>query len=192
MTLMMWLPMILLWYTATSAHCILRNPHTCPPPSQPPSSHVDCIHPPSPRIVPPPPTIPRPAVVRLSPNVILLNESCTRRGRIPAQQLHTHFIVPTVMASPMTHDLCPKLSHRPRTTTAPAWPVTKLTKPDNDGITHKSARPFTPPRRSTRLIYPRHPGNISIQALHHVMGLEASKVTPPSEWTGPIIDIEKH
>jgi hypothetical protein len=35
-------------------------------------------------------------------------------------------------------------------------------------------------------------GNISIQAMHHVMTLEAIKVATNSQWTGPIINIEEH
>jgi hypothetical protein len=36
------------------------------------------------------------------------------------------------------------------------------------------------------------PSNISIQAMHHIMTLEAIKVATNSQWTGPIIDIEEH
>jgi hypothetical protein len=36
------------------------------------------------------------------------------------------------------------------------------------------------------------PGNISVQAMHHVMTLEAIKVATNSQWTRPIIDIKEH
>ncbi len=36
------------------------------------------------------------------------------------------------------------------------------------------------------------PGNISIQAMHYIMTLEAIKVTTDLQWTGPIIDIKEH
>jgi hypothetical protein len=36
------------------------------------------------------------------------------------------------------------------------------------------------------------PGNISIQAMHHVMTLKAIKVATYSQWTGPIINIKEH
>jgi hypothetical protein len=35
------------------------------------------------------------------------------------------------------------------------------------------------------------PGNILLQAIHHVMQLEATKLATKSQWTGPIIDIEE-
>ncbi len=36
------------------------------------------------------------------------------------------------------------------------------------------------------------PSNISIQAMHHVITLEAIKVATNSQWTGPIINIKEH
>jgi hypothetical protein len=36
------------------------------------------------------------------------------------------------------------------------------------------------------------PGNISIQAIHHVMTLKAIKVATNLQWTGPITNIEEH
>ena len=51
-----------------------------------------------------------------------------------------------------------------------------------------TAHASTPPRRSTRIIQPCMPGNISIQAMHHVMMLEAIKVATNSQWTRPIIE----
>jgi hypothetical protein len=35
-------------------------------------------------------------------------------------------------------------------------------------------------------------GNISIQAIHHIMTLDAIQVATNLQWTGPIIDIEEH
>jgi hypothetical protein len=35
------------------------------------------------------------------------------------------------------------------------------------------------------------PGNISIQAMHHIMMLQAIKVATNSQWKGPIIDIKE-
>jgi hypothetical protein len=37
----------------------------------------------------------------------------------------------------------------------------------------------------------RRPSNISLQAIHHVMQLKATKLATKSQWTGPIIDIEE-
>jgi hypothetical protein len=53
-------------------------------------------------------------------------------------------------------------------------------------------RSSTPPQQSIHLINTRLPGNIAIQAIHHVMTLKACKVAAQSQWTGPIIDIEEH
>jgi hypothetical protein len=48
-----------------------------------------------------------------------------------------------------------------------------------------------PTRCSTRIITTRWPGNISLQAIHHVMQLKAIKLATKSQWTGPFIDIEE-
>jgi hypothetical protein len=45
----------------------------------------------------------------------------------------------------------------------------------------------TPPESSSQ----KGPGNISIQAMHHIMTLEAIKVATNSQWAGPIISIEE-
>jgi hypothetical protein len=53
-------------------------------------------------------------------------------------------------------------------------------------------RATTLPRRLSRFISPQQPGSISLQALHHVMHIEADKVATRLQWTGPSIDIEEY
>jgi hypothetical protein len=89
------------------------------------------------------------------------------------------------------HDIRPghRKWARPISMTAPPWyTVIKL---DVDHPDQPTAHVPTPPRRSTRIIRPRMPGNISPQAMHHVMTLEAIKVATNSQWTRPIIDIKE-
>jgi hypothetical protein len=71
-------------------------------------------------------------------------------------------------------------------------PQFNLIEPDDDRNGRPTMRSYTPPRRSTRIISTRLPGNISIQAIHNVMRLKAFKVTTNTQWTEPIIDIEEH
>jgi hypothetical protein len=51
-------------------------------------------------------------------------------------------------------------------------------------IKHRNTHATTLPRRSSRFISPRQPGSISLQAIHHVMRIEADKVATGSQWTG--------
>ena len=64
-------------------------------------------------------------------------------------------------------------------------------EPDTDCPDQPTTQVPTPPWRSTRIIQPCMPGNISIQAMHHVMTLKAIKVATNSQWKGPIIDIKE-
>jgi hypothetical protein len=64
-------------------------------------------------------------------------------------------------------------------------------EPDTDRTDELTNQVPTPPQRSTRIIQPRMPGNISIQAMHHIMTLEAIKVATNTQWKDPIIDIEE-
>jgi hypothetical protein len=72
---------------------------------------------------------------------------------------------------------------------SPPWYI--VIQPDTDRPNPSITQVPTPPRRSTRIIQPRMLGNISIQAMHHIMTLKAIKVDTNSQWTGPIIDIEE-
>jgi hypothetical protein len=72
---------------------------------------------------------------------------------------------------------------------APKYHVIEQDNDCQDRATRQSA---TPPRRSTWLINTRWPGNISLQAIHHVMALEAAKVSTQLQQTGPLVDIEDY
>jgi hypothetical protein len=71
-------------------------------------------------------------------------------------------------------------------------PQYNIINPNDNHHDRPTTRPFTPPRQSTRITYPCMHSNISIQAMHHVMTLEAIKVATNSQWTGPIINIKEH
>jgi hypothetical protein len=66
-------------------------------------------------------------------------------------------------------------------------PSYNIIEPNDDRLERPSRRSSTPPRQSTRII---QPGNISLQAIHHVMQLEATKVSTQSQWTHPPVEIE--
>jgi hypothetical protein len=80
----------------------------------------------------------------------------------------------------------------PRPTTPPAWPAPNVIEPNIDRDYAPKTRSTTLPRQSTRLIAPRRPDSISLQAINHVMRLKAFKVATSLQWTGPIIDIEEY
>ena len=63
-------------------------------------------------------------------------------------------------------------------------------EPDKDHPTQPTTM-YPSPTALHQNVQPRMPGNISIQAMHHVMTLEAIKVPTNSQWTGPIINIEE-
>jgi hypothetical protein len=66
-----------------------------------------------------------------------------------------------------------------------------IIEPDTAPTDRPATQVPSPPRRSTRIIQPRMPGNISLQAMHHVMTLEAIKVATDTQWKNPIIEIEE-
>ena len=123
------------------------------------------------------------------PSIVPTVSGVKRIGRVPSQSLHTQFILPTI---PTPHDLRPVTFKRPRLTAPSPWPAPNVIEPDDDRTNAPTPRLPTPPWRLTRLIFPRHPGNIAIQAMHHVMRLEANNITSPSHQTGPTIDIEEY
>ena len=132
---------------------------------------------------------PHPALHVPGPTIIPTPPRRKQNGRVPSTKLHTHFIVPDV---PSPHDLRPVTFKRPRLSTCSPWPATNVIEPDEDRTYAPTLCSTAPPRRSTRLISPRRPGNISIQAINHVMRLNANKFTNHDQWTGPLIDIEDH
>jgi hypothetical protein len=89
------------------------------------------------------------------------------------------------------HDIRPgrrKWAH-PISMTAP--PRYRIIEPDKKHPNQRTTHVPTPPRRSTRIIQPCMPNNISIQAMHHIITLKAIQVAINSQWTGPIIDMEE-
>jgi hypothetical protein len=58
-------------------------------------------------------------------------------------------------------------------------------RPDNP-----PCHPGGPPGSSTHAGL--WPGNILLQAIHHVMALEAAKVSAQLQWTGPLVNIEDY
>jgi hypothetical protein len=78
------------------------------------------------------------------------------------------------------------------THTPTATPRYNFIEPNKDRQECPATRSSTPPWQSIRFINTHLPNNITIQAMHHVMPLEAFKVAAQSQWTGPIIDIEEH
>jgi hypothetical protein len=77
------------------------------------------------------------------------------------------------------------------THTPTATPRYNLIEPDNDCHDCPATRSSTPPRRSICLINTQWPSNISLQAIHYVMQLKATKLATKSQWTGPIINIKE-
>ena len=65
-------------------------------------------------------------------------------------------------------------------------------QPDDDPTNKPAAQSSTPTQKSLQLITLRQSGNISIQALHHVMQLEAFKVASNAQWTRPNNGIKEH
>jgi hypothetical protein len=152
-----------------------------------------------------PPTIPRPTTHRLQvfqepnpplillPPVMPLHRPNSRLPKAPPTALpQILVIVPSVNPSIMPQDLRPHHKKRSRAPAPTAMPRNNIIEPNNNRQDCLTSHPATPPRRFTRIINTCMPGNISIQAMHHVMTLEAFKVATSSQWTGPIIDIEEH
>jgi hypothetical protein len=77
-------------------------------------------------------------------------------------------------------------------TTAAASPLYTIIEPNDERCNRPTPQSSTPPCCSTRIINTHLPGNISIQAMHHIMTLEVIKVATDLQWTGPIIDIKEH
>jgi hypothetical protein len=125
------------------------------------------------------------------PMIIPTTTRQQQHKRVPSANLHTHFIVPHVDI-PSPHDLRPVTFKHPRLSTYSPLTATNVIEPNDDRTNAPTLRSITPPRRSTRLIAPRRPGNVSIQAINHVIRLEANKFTNNIQWTGPLIDIEEH
>jgi hypothetical protein len=77
----------------------------------------------------------------------------------------------------------------------PLAPTTAQTshviKPNDDCHDQPTRQSTTPIWHSTQIITTQQPSNILLQAIHHVMQLEANKLATKSQWTGPFIDIEE-
>jgi hypothetical protein len=64
-------------------------------------------------------------------------------------------------------------------------------EPDYDRHDQPTQQSTMPTQCSTWIIIMKWPGNISLQAIHHVMQLKANKLATKSQWTGPFIDIKE-
>jgi hypothetical protein len=73
-----------------------------------------------------------------------------------------------------------------------ASPLYNIIEPDNERCNHPMPWSSTLSHHFTHIINTHLPGNISIQAMHHTMTLEAIKAATDLQWTGPIIDIKEH
>jgi hypothetical protein len=152
-------------------------------------------------------TAPRPPTQRMQPFQTLnqplrplpfmIPFPCPQTTR-PRPQLidlpQTFLIIPPVDPTAIPHNLRPfanrKWMHTPtRTASSPLY---NIIEPDNECCNHPTPWLSTSPCCSNRIINMRLPGNISIQAIHHIMTLEAIKVATDLQWTGPIIDIGEH
>jgi hypothetical protein len=172
---------------------LTRCPHViqkpCPPlillPSSIPNTTTQpttwlpwTILPPNPPLHPPPHVIPSPRP-----------STCPIKSPPTALPL-TLLFVPPIEMSHVAHDLRPS-TNKQACPTAPTTPP-RYNIIDPNYHDHPTTLSSTPPWRSTHITYPCMPGNISIQAMYHVMTLKAIKVAANSQWTGPIIDIEEH
>jgi hypothetical protein len=89
------------------------------------------------------------------------------------------------------HDIRPGRRRQAPPISMATPPRYTIIEPDTDRTDQPTTQVPTPPRGSTRIIQPRMPGNISIQAMHHVMTLEAIKVATNTQWKNPIIETEE-
>jgi hypothetical protein len=138
------------------------------------------ILPPNPPLRPPPHVIPSP------------HPSTCQVESLPTPLPQTLLFVPPVELSHVAHDLRPSTNKQACPSAPTASPQHNIINPNNDHHNCSTTRSSTPPWHSTQITYPCMPGNISIQAIHHIMTLEAIKVATNSKWIGPIIDIEEH
>jgi hypothetical protein len=90
------------------------------------------------------------------------------------------------------HDLHPSLTNIRNTEFTSTKAHYNIIEPDEDRNEMPAGRTITPPRCSTWIMHTQFPGNISCQAIHHIMTLEAKKSAAESQRTGPIIDIEEY
>jgi hypothetical protein len=171
------------------APCPTQRPQTIQPTSHPPSTEPTTIRRPPPLrsqtiLLPSQPP-------RLLPPVIM-PRSRVRPRSPPTPSPHTLLFLPPVAFSVTPHDLRPHRYNTVPTQTPTATPGYNFIEPNDDHHDRPTTRSSTPPRRSIRLINTHLPGNIAIQAMHHIVTLEAFKVATQSQWTGPIINIKEH
>jgi hypothetical protein len=133
-----------------------------------------------------PPLRPPPHVIPLPPP-----SSCQVESP-PTALPQILLFAPPVELSHVAHDLQPSTNKQACPTALTAPPQYNIIDPNNEHHNQPITQSSTPPRCSTRITYPCIPGNISIQAMHHIMTLKAIKVATNSQWTGPIINIEEH
>jgi hypothetical protein len=103
-------------------------------------------------------------------------------------------ILPPVIPTMIPHDLHPLTNKKwmCAPTTAAASPPYNIIEPDNECCNRPMPWSSNPPHRSIRIINMSLTGKISIQAMHHIVTLEAIKVATNLQWSGPIIDIKEH
>jgi hypothetical protein len=180
-TSMPWPPTCCLHFIQKPSPLLIPLPSAIPIiTTRPTTQLLRTILPPNPELRPPPHVIP-------SPN------PSTRRVKSPPTALpQTLLLVPPVEPSHVAHDLWPSTNKQARSTAPTAPPRYNIIDPNGNHHDQPITQSSTQPWRSTRITYPCMPGNISIQAMHHVMTLKASKVATNSQWTSPIINIKEH
>jgi hypothetical protein len=131
---------------------------------------------------------------RPPPTVIPLSQPQTTPPQPQSPNLlQTLLICPPSIPTMIPHDLRPPTNRkwmRPPTTSAAA-PSNNIIEPDNECCDCSTPRLPTTLCCSTCFINTLLPGNISIQAVHHIMTLETIKVDTDLQWTGAIIDIQE-
>jgi hypothetical protein len=133
--------------------------------------------------------------------VISMPRSCTIWSWAPPPTSpQTLLFLPPITPSVTLHDLRPHRYNTIPTHTPTVIPHYIFIEPDDDRLDRPITKSSTPPRQSIHLINTRLPGNIantqlpgniSLQAIHHVMQLKATKLATKSQWTGHIIDIKE-
>ncbi len=126
------------------------------------------------------------------PTRVLASPSRIQASTLTMPHVHIHDLHPTQSQKP---------SKPPARTKQPTYTL-PIVEPDDDGHDMPTTRPFSPPRRSTRLITNHSPCNILRQALYHIIGLRftnAPAYTIPKslskhhkQYTGPLIDTKEY
>ncbi len=135
------------------------------------------------------------------PPVILMPCTHTIWPRAPPPTSpQTLLFLPPVAPSVTPHDLQLHRYNMVPTHTPTATPCFNYTKPDNDHHNRPAIKSSTPPWQSIRLINTCLPGNIAntgwpsnilLQAMHHVMQLEATNWQPSHSGQDPSLTSKK-